>query len=173
MAQAIDALPDDTREVVTLFYRENCSVEHVARLLDLSEAAVKQRLSRARARLRADLAARFGKVLARTAPGSALAAAIAAAVKVAAPGVASAAQLSTAAKLGAVGVAGKKVVTAGLSIGILAAWRAFSTVSAGSTAGRATRTSGVACAASASPTCCSWPRSRRSRWRCHPLSSRS
>jgi RNA polymerase sigma factor (sigma-70 family) len=118
VARAIDALPDETREVVTLFYREGRSVEHVARLLDLSEAAVKQRLSRARSRLRADLVARLGDVLARTAPGSALVAAIVAGLSVGVPATASAA---TVAKLGAAtaaGVAGKLIVT-GLSVGIL------------------------------------------------------
>ena len=49
----LDELPDDTREVVTLYYREGESTAHVARLLGLSEDNVRQRLSRARSRLRA------------------------------------------------------------------------------------------------------------------------
>jgi RNA polymerase sigma factor (sigma-70 family) len=115
VARAIGDLPDETREVVTLFYREGRSVEHVARLLDLSEDAVKQRLSRARTRLRADLAERFGEVLARTAPGTALVTAVVTAIGVAAPASASAATLG---KVGAAAATGKALV-GGLSIGIL------------------------------------------------------
>lgn len=48
VARAVDGLPVGAREVVILFYREGESVRQVAELLDLSEAAVKQRLSRAR-----------------------------------------------------------------------------------------------------------------------------
>ncbi len=52
LAAAIDELPEASREVVVLYYREGRSAAQVAALLDLSEDAVKQRLSRARARLR-------------------------------------------------------------------------------------------------------------------------
>ncbi len=55
LAAAIDDLPAASREVVVLYYREGQSAKQVAALLDLSEDAVKQRLSRARERLRAAL----------------------------------------------------------------------------------------------------------------------
>src|SRR5688572_13255428 len=42
LTQAIDDLPDETREVVVLFYREERSVKQVAMLLDLSEESVRQ-----------------------------------------------------------------------------------------------------------------------------------
>jgi hypothetical protein len=61
-----------------LFYREGQSVAQVAALLGLTEDATKQRLSRARTRLRADLAEKLGLALERTAPGSAFTAAVAA-----------------------------------------------------------------------------------------------
>ena len=44
-AIVLDELPDDAREVVTLYYREGQSTAHVAALLGLSEANVRQRLS--------------------------------------------------------------------------------------------------------------------------------
>ncbi len=52
LAVALDALPSDACEVLTLFYREGRSVAQVARLLGLREDTVKKRLSRARAALR-------------------------------------------------------------------------------------------------------------------------
>lgn len=55
LAAAIDALPAASREVVVLYYREGQSARQVAELLDLSEDTVKQRLSRARTRLRTAL----------------------------------------------------------------------------------------------------------------------
>ena len=74
--QALDALPDDAREVVALYYLEGHSAAQVARLLGLREEAVHQRLSRARSRLRADVLARFGEVLTKAAPGAAFTAAV-------------------------------------------------------------------------------------------------
>jgi len=85
VAEVIDHLPTDAREVVTLYYREERSVTQVAGLLGLSEAAVRQRLSRARARLRDDLLDRAGQELAATVPGPAFVAAIAHALTVGAP----------------------------------------------------------------------------------------
>lgn len=97
LADVLSELPDDGREVVLLFYREGRSVRQVARLLDLSEAAVKQRLSRARKRIRQDVAARFADVVRDTAPTAALTTAITAALSVGAPSVAAA---SVAGKVG-------------------------------------------------------------------------
>ncbi len=94
VADTIDLLPEQTREVITLFYREGQSVAQVASLLDLSEAAVRQRLSRARLRLRDELLDRFGHDLVVTAPGSAFVAAVATAISVGAPAVASAAAIA-------------------------------------------------------------------------------
>ena len=94
VADTIDLLPEETREVVTLFYREDRSVAQVASLLDLSEAAVRQRLSRARLRLRDELLDRLGRDLVVTAPGSAFVAGVATAISVGAPAVASAAAIA-------------------------------------------------------------------------------
>src|SRR5215218_3763089 len=68
LLEVLDTLPEDGRELVTLFYREGRSVAQVAVLLELSEEAVRQRLSRARARLRAGLLERFGELLERSGP---------------------------------------------------------------------------------------------------------
>src|SRR5262249_50401527 len=66
MAETIDRLPAETREVIALFYREGQSVAQVATLLEMSEAAVRQRLSRARQRLRDDVLTRLGRDLVST-----------------------------------------------------------------------------------------------------------
>ena len=67
LQEALDALPDDARDVMVLFYREGQSVRQVAGLLGLSEAAVKKRLSRARKAVRADVLSRFGQAAAKSA----------------------------------------------------------------------------------------------------------
>jgi RNA polymerase sigma factor (sigma-70 family) len=112
VTRAIEQLPDSAREVVILFYREGESVRQVAELLDLSEDAVKQRLSRARTQLRQNVIA----VLERSAPGGAFTAAILSAVALAAPAAASAATLSIGKT--AAGSAGKLV--GGALVGSLA-----------------------------------------------------
>lgn len=94
LAAAIEALPDATREVVTLYYREGRSARQVGDLLGLREEAVKQRLSRARARLKESLLEDVGRTLAATAPGLAFTGAVVGAL--AAPTAASAAGLAAA-----------------------------------------------------------------------------
>ena len=68
LQEALDALPDETREIVILFYREGESLARVAALCDLSETVVKKRLSRARERLRNDVRERLGETVRRSAP---------------------------------------------------------------------------------------------------------
>jgi RNA polymerase sigma factor (sigma-70 family) len=91
LAAVLDELPDEAREVVTLYYREGQSTAHVAALLGLSDANVRQRLARARARLRQDLLDRYGAVAAKNAPDGQFTAAIMIALSVGAPSVSSAA----------------------------------------------------------------------------------
>ncbi|MBF5045202.1 sigma-70 family RNA polymerase sigma factor [Aggregicoccus sp. 17bor-14] len=86
LLEVLDTLPEEARELVTLFYREGRSVAQVAALLELSEEAVRQRLSRARARLRAGLLERFGELLGRTAPDARFSAGVLAALPIAGPG---------------------------------------------------------------------------------------
>ena len=87
---AMDDLPDDAREVVTLYYREGRSVAQVASLLDLGEDTVKKRLQRARERLRQALLDEAGEALVRTAPGAAFTAAVCGALALGAPTTAAA-----------------------------------------------------------------------------------
>lgn len=111
LAEALDSLPEETREVLTLYYREGQSVAQVAALLELSEVAVKKRLSRARASLRESLQERIGETIRRTAPAGAFTAAVIAALPLAAPPTAAAATL-TASKIsgGSVWIAMAKVL---------------------------------------------------------------
>jgi RNA polymerase sigma factor (sigma-70 family) len=68
LQEALDALPDETREIVILYYREGESVARVAALCELSETVVKKRLSRARERLRSEVRERLGETVRRSAP---------------------------------------------------------------------------------------------------------
>jgi RNA polymerase sigma factor (sigma-70 family) len=101
VADTIDRLPADAREVVTLYYCENRSATQVAGLLGLSEAAVRQRLSRARVRLREDLLDRAGEEFSACAPGPAFVASVAHALTAtAATAPAAATAVTTSAKTG-------------------------------------------------------------------------
>ena len=66
----IDALPNEHRELVLLYYREEQSSKQVAQLLDISESNVRQRLSRVRQSLKQDWMAKYGKVAFSTAPSA-------------------------------------------------------------------------------------------------------
>ena len=110
----LEELPEETREVLVLYYREGSSAKHVAGLLDISEDAVKQRLSRARAKVREELLQRFGGTLVRTAPTAAFATAVVAATTAIAP---------TAAAAGVIAVgksAGSKLAAPLLSLAAIA-----------------------------------------------------
>lgn len=107
----ISALPADSREVLLLYYREGQRSQQVADLLGLSDAAVRKRLSRARALVRDGLLQRFGEFARSSAPSAAFATAVVSMVLVAAPGTASAAIL-----LGTgVGIGGSKLGLGGAS----------------------------------------------------------
>ncbi|WP_329753540.1 sigma-70 family RNA polymerase sigma factor [Stenotrophomonas maltophilia] len=108
----ISTLPADSREVLLLYYREGQRSQQVADLLGLSDAAVRKRLSRARALVRDGLLQRFGEFARSSAPSAAFATAVISMVLVAAPGTASAAIL-----LGTgVGVGGSKLGLGGASV---------------------------------------------------------
>ena len=112
--KAFDRLPAEAREVLALYYREGRSAESVASLLGLSPAAVRQRLSRARKRLRDDLEKRLASTVIASAPGAAFTAAVGALLAGASPPAA-------AAVFGGLGVkAGAKVI-GGAGLGIVLA----------------------------------------------------
>jgi len=67
--RAMERIPEIYREPLILFYREHQSVEAVAQNLELNEDAVKQRLSRGRKLLQAQVLAFVEGALERTNPG--------------------------------------------------------------------------------------------------------
>src|SRR5262249_11981528 len=67
--QTLEQIPETYREALVLFYREQQSLAEVAAALELSEDAVKQRLSRGRGMLRERVAELVGETLRRSRPG--------------------------------------------------------------------------------------------------------
>ena len=66
--RSLERIPEIYREPLVLFYREHQSIEAVARDLELSEDAVKQRLSRGRKLLQEQFLAFVAGALKQTAP---------------------------------------------------------------------------------------------------------
>ncbi|MFD0740343.1 RNA polymerase sigma factor [Lysobacter koreensis] len=118
-AELISALPDDSREVLLLYYREGQSSQQVAALLGLSDAAVRKRLSRARATVRSELLARFSAFACDSAPSAAFTAMVATALGVASP-TATAAIAVSALGAGAVGSGVGKLGAGGVGAGVSA-----------------------------------------------------
>lgn len=104
-------LPETYREPLVLYYREGESVAKVAEGLGLSEAAVKQRLSRGRSMLRDSLADLVGSTLTATRPGPAFVLAVVGAL----PGVLAGSAAAATAGAGAAGkaAAGGAALSAG------------------------------------------------------------
>jgi RNA polymerase sigma factor (sigma-70 family) len=108
--RALERIPGTYREPLILFYREEKSIERVAAELELSEDAVKQRLSRGRKLLHEEVIAFVEGTLRRTAPGQDFSSAVLAMLP--------AAQAATA----GAGMAGKGATL--IKSGSLAAWLA-------------------------------------------------
>ena len=102
LRQAMDEIPIKYREPMVLFYREQQSIRKVAEILELTEATVKQRLSRGRKKLKCEIAAMVETTLERTRPGKAFTTAVLAGLL---SGTAKTAE-ATAVTVGAVGVVG-------------------------------------------------------------------
>lgn len=131
LRHVLDSLPASAREVLVLYYREERSVRQTAELLGIGEDAVKQRLARARARVRNSFLEDASSTLARTAPGLAFGAAVATALNAATPGVAAAAGIG----LGQTATGGKLLAGAGISGAAAAAAAGFLGAIIGSAAG--------------------------------------
>jgi RNA polymerase sigma factor (sigma-70 family) len=123
--QSLEKVPENYREPLVLFYRQNQSVSRVAETLELSEDAVKQRLSRGRKLLNEQVTALVESTLTRTRPTKAFTAAVLIALPVLTPQIAAAGVAVTAAK----SPAAKTVLAAGIGgalwgplIVILGAW---------------------------------------------------
>jgi RNA polymerase sigma factor (sigma-70 family) len=120
MQDFISQLPEDSREIVLLYYREEQSSQQVADLLGLSDANVRKKLSRVREQLKDSLLARYGQLVLSTAPGLGFSAVVAAALSSAAPPVAAATSVSVAAQQSG-WLAKIAVLLGGAMIGALAA----------------------------------------------------
>jgi RNA polymerase sigma factor (sigma-70 family) len=68
VAQFIDQLPEESREIILLYYREEQSSKQVAQLLHLTEGAVRKKLSRARGALKSEMVKHLGSAIYSTAP---------------------------------------------------------------------------------------------------------
>ena len=115
--RSIERIPENYREPLVLYYREHQSIENVATALDLSEDAVKQRLSRGRKLLHEQVLAFVEGALERTTPGKAFTIGVIAALPAFAIS-ARAAGVGVATAKG--GSAAKAAVASGLSSAILA-----------------------------------------------------
>lgn len=93
--EVIAALPEDSREVLLLYYREGQRSQQVASLLGITDAAVRKRLSRARQYVREELMARFGEFARTSAPSAAFASGVLGMLAIAAPPSAGAVVLGT------------------------------------------------------------------------------
>ncbi|MGH8077179.1 MAG: RNA polymerase sigma factor, partial [Lysobacter sp.] len=116
-ADLISALPDDSREVLLLYYREGQSSQQVAHLLGLSDATVRKRLSRARATVRIELLTRFGDFARDSAPSIAFTMTLATALTVASPPAAAVGLLTVGTAAGAKTL-GKVLLGSAGSIGV-------------------------------------------------------
>lgn len=95
LAEALDEIPEASRDVLLLYYREGERSADVAALLGISDAAVRKRLQRGRDALREQLLKRLSTVARESAPG--LAFTLAVGVGLAGSGTAGAAVASGAA----------------------------------------------------------------------------
>lgn len=113
--RSLERIPDIFREPLVLFYREQQSVADVAEKLELTEDAVKQRLSRGRKVLTDEVAAFVEGTLARTNPGKAFTLGVLAALPLFATS-------SKAATIGATAIKGSAAAKAAASLGIFSAF---------------------------------------------------
>jgi RNA polymerase sigma factor (sigma-70 family) len=126
--RALEKIPQLYREPLILFYREHQSIENVAVEMDLSEDAVKQRLSRGRKMLHEQVESFVENTLRKTAPSAAFSNAVIAALPLAG-GSATTAGIGAAGKGG---LAAKGFLMAcllpfiGLFTGFAAQWLMFS-----------------------------------------------
>jgi len=118
VSQALAQIPQNLREPLVLFYREEQSTREVAIQLGLSENAARQRISRGRAMLRAQVTSVVESAIAQTKPGKAFKTAVIAAIAGAAVKTG-----TTAAATSVLGLGGKlALVAAGIVVVTGAAW---------------------------------------------------
>ncbi len=108
--EALADIPEDYREPMILFYREEQSVARVAEALELSQDAVKQRLSRGRKMVKQHLASSVEVALRKSKPSKAFTSAVVLGL--------SAAKAETAIAAGAAGAAAKVASGVGAGSGL-------------------------------------------------------
>ncbi len=111
--RSLEQIPTNYREPLILFYREGESVERVAQHLELTEDAVKQRLSRGRKMLADEVTAFVEGALKRSTPGRAFTAGVLASLPVFATS-------ATAATIGAGAAKGSVVASSATIVAIFA-----------------------------------------------------
>jgi hypothetical protein len=114
--RSLERIPESYREPLILFYREHQSVETVAAELELSEDAVKQRLSRGRKLLQEEVLAFVEGALQRTNPGRTFTLAVLATITMLSTSAKAATLAAVAVKAGA---ATKSAAAIGLFNGII------------------------------------------------------
>ena len=114
--RTLERIPEDYREPLVLFYREHQSVEKVAAALELTEEAVRQRLSRGRKLLQEQVLAFVEGALAESNPGKAFTVGVLAALPLLAAS-ATGASAATAGSVAAKGGATAKSITAATAVG--------------------------------------------------------
>jgi RNA polymerase sigma factor (sigma-70 family) len=86
----ISQLPEESREIVLLYYREEQSSQQVARLLEQSETNIRKKLSRVRQLLHQQILRKHGRVLLSTAPALSFSSLILGAITTSSPAAAAA-----------------------------------------------------------------------------------
>ena len=112
--RSLEQIPENYREPLVLFYREHQSIERVAENLELTQDAVKQRLSRGRKLLHEHVIAFVERSLEHTAPGQAFTVGVLAAL----PALTLSAKAAT---LGATALKGTAAAKAAAASGIASA----------------------------------------------------
>ena len=80
--ETLQHIPAHYREPLVMFYRNGASIREIAEALELTEACVKQRISRGRAMLKGEIASRFESFLSNLHPGEHFLAAVLAAIPI-------------------------------------------------------------------------------------------
>jgi len=112
--RALERIPETYREPLILYYREHQSLETVARNLDLTEDAAKQRLARGRKLLQEQVLAFVEGALTRTNPGKAFTLGVLAAL----PALTLSAKAATLGSAAAKGGATAKAASGGILAGV-------------------------------------------------------
>lgn len=119
VSNALQALSEDARAAILLYYREGQRSERVASLLGVSDAVVRKRLQRARERLRSEVEQQVGAFALHSAPGVAFGTSVTAALGPAAATTAGSATAAVTAPSALKFWLGKLISSAAAAVGLL------------------------------------------------------